>query len=98
MTTQLGLVVDTQVPAVHVFTAPQPTHAEPLWPQAVALVLVTQVLPLQQPLAQVVALQVVPPVHTPPAQAAPPEHAAQAAPLRPQMEADWPVVAMQELP
>jgi hypothetical protein len=61
---------------------PHETQVEARWPHAVSMVAVTQVLPMQQPL-QVVALQVEPPVHTPPAQDAPEPHVWQVTPLRP---------------
>lgn len=86
MTRQAGLICSTQVPAVQIFPGPQATQAEPLLPQAVAVVApaATQVLPLQQPV-QLVALHSVPPVQMPPVQAEPLVQAAQAAPLSPQL-------------
>lgn len=87
MTMQAGLAVVMHVPPLQTLPAPHATQAAPLWPHEPSLGVVTQVLPLQQPEAQVVALQAVPPVQTPPVQVAPLVHAAQAAPLSPQVAA-----------
>jgi hypothetical protein len=50
----------------------------PHW-EVVSLATRTQVIPAQQP-AQLAALQLVPPLHTPPEQVCPPPQATQAAP------------------
>ncbi len=81
---QVGFWVGTQTPAVQVCPGPHAAQLLPLKPQAVALVVAagTHWVPLQQP-AQVVELQVVPPVQTPVVQVAPVGQVPHDAPLTP---------------
>lgn len=86
-TRQAGFCWGRHTPLEHSWPGPQAVQVLPEKPHAVALVAVTHVVPLQQPV-QLVELQVAPPVQTPPEQVWPGPHAVHVVPLRPHEMAD----------
>lgn len=94
---QAGTAWVMHVPPLHTCPGPHDTQAEPCWPQAESVVLVTHELPLQHPL-QLVALQTVPPLQTPPAHVEPFWQALQVLPLTPQLRLDCEAVPMHDVP